>query len=138
LRHIAPPVPYTALFRSSWCGAGGCGRPSSTRGNCRTPSSTTPSTPAMPCPRGGKLTIETANMTVDADYAEAHGISPGQYVMVAVTDTGTGMAPEVVARAFDPFFTTKEVGKGSGLGLSMVYGFARQSGGHAKIYSEPG
>jgi len=89
-------------------------------------------------PEGGKLTIETANMAVDADYAEAHGISPGQYVMVAVSDTGTGMAPEVVARAFDPFFTTKEVGKGSGLGLSMVYGFARQSGGHAKIYSEPG
>ena len=89
-------------------------------------------------PEGGKLTIETANMAVDADYAESHAISPGQYVMVAVSDTGTGMSPEVVARAFDPFFTTKEVGKGSGLGLSMVYGFARQSGGHAKIYSEPG
>lgn len=89
-------------------------------------------------PDGGRLTIETANMSVTRDYAEIHGIQPGQYVLVAVSDTGPGMPPEVVARAFDPFFTTKPAGQGSGLGLSMVYGFARQSGGHVKIYSEPG
>lgn len=89
-------------------------------------------------PDGGRLTIETANMSVSRDYAEVHGIQPGQYVLVAVSDTGSGMPPEVVARAFDPFFTTKPAGRGSGLGLSMVYGFAHQSGGHVKIYSEPG
>jgi PAS domain S-box-containing protein len=89
-------------------------------------------------PGGGRLTIETANMSVTRDYADIHGIQPGQYVLVAVSDTGPGMPPEVVARAFDPFFTTKPAGQGSGLGLSMVYGFARQSGGHVKIYSEPG
>lgn len=87
---------------------------------------------------GGRLTIETANMSIARDYAEVHGVQPGQYVLVAVSDTGPGMPPEVVARAFDPFFTTKPAGQGSGLGLSMVYGFARQSGGHVKIYSEPG
>lgn len=89
-------------------------------------------------PEGGKLTIETANMAVDQNYADMHQIQVGQYVLIAVSDTGTGMSPAVVARAFDPFFTTKVEGKGSGLGLSMVYGFARQSGGHVKIYSEPG
>jgi PAS domain S-box-containing protein len=89
-------------------------------------------------PEGGRLTIETANMSIARDYAEIHGVQPGQYVLVAVSDTGPGMPPEVVARAFDPFFTTKPAGQGSGLGLSMVYGFARQSGGHVKIYSEPG
>jgi PAS domain S-box-containing protein len=89
-------------------------------------------------PEGGRLTVETANMSITRDYAEIHGVQPGQYVLVAVSDTGPGMPPEVVARAFDPFFTTKPAGQGSGLGLSMVYGFARQSGGHVKIYSEPG
>lgn len=88
-------------------------------------------------PEGGKLTIETANMSVDMDYGKMHGIQAGQYVTVAVSDTGTGMDAATVERAFDPFFTTKPEGKGSGLGLSMVYGFARQSGGHVKIYSEP-
>lgn len=87
----------------------------------------------------GKLTIEVNNAVLDDLYCRSHDdVRPGQYVMLAVTDTGSGMSPEVAAQAFEPFFSTKEEGKGSGLGLSMIYGFVKQSGGHVKIYSELG
>lgn len=87
----------------------------------------------------GKLTIEVSNAFLDESYAAAQvDVKPGQYVMIAVSDTGAGMTKEVAAKAFEPFFTTKEIGQGTGLGLSQVYGFIKQSGGHAKIYSEPG
>ncbi|MEK7820560.1 MAG: PAS domain S-box protein, partial [Pseudomonadota bacterium] len=90
-------------------------------------------------PHGGTLTLETRNAPLDADYAARHeSLKPGDYVMIAVSDSGVGMTPEVLARVFDPFFTTKPVGQGTGLGLSMVYGFLKQSGGHVNIYSEPG
>ena len=90
-------------------------------------------------PESGRLTIETQNAHLDQRYATKEpGVLPGQYVLIAVTDTGTGMPPEIIGKAFDPFFTTKDVGKGTGLGLSQVYGFVKQSGGHIKIYSEVG
>jgi PAS domain S-box-containing protein len=89
-------------------------------------------------PDGGRLTIETANTWIDEETSPERDLSPGQYVAVCVTDTGTGMTPDVIAQAFDPFFTTKPQGKGTGLGLSMVYGFARQSAGQVRIYSEEG
>ena len=88
-------------------------------------------------PHGGKITLETRNVYLDDGYASIYSdVIPGNYVMVAVSDTGTGIAPENLEKVFDPFFTTKEIGKGTGLGLSMVFGFVKQSGGHIKIYSE--
>ncbi|HNB28581.1 MAG TPA: ATP-binding protein, partial [Alphaproteobacteria bacterium] len=90
-------------------------------------------------PDGGRLTLEVANVHLDDDYATSNvDVIPGDYIMVAVSDTGSGIPPELLSRVFEPFFSTKELGKGSGLGLSMVYGFAKQSRGHVKIYSETG
>jgi PAS domain S-box-containing protein len=90
-------------------------------------------------PQGGKLTLETRNVYLDEGYASINSdITIGNYVMIAVSDTGSGISPDILERVFDPFFTTKEVGKGTGLGLSMVFGFVKQSGGHVKIYSEVG
>ncbi|MBI0475444.1 response regulator [Sphingomonas sp. MA1305] len=89
-------------------------------------------------PDGGRITIETANRWLDQRTARERDLEPGQYLSLCVTDTGTGMTPEVQARAFDPFYTTKPMGEGTGLGLSMIYGFARQSGGQVRIYSEVG
>ncbi|HEX3755225.1 MAG TPA: ATP-binding protein [Rhizomicrobium sp.] len=89
-------------------------------------------------PDGGKLTIETANKWMDERAARERELTPGQYISLCVTDTGSGMEPDTIARAFDPFFTTKPLGQGTGLGLSMIYGFVRQSGGQVRIYSEIG
>ena len=90
-------------------------------------------------PEGGRLALETANVSLDDAYARANvDVAPGQYVMIAITDNGTGMSPEVIERAFEPFYTTKPLGEGTGLGLSQVFGFVKQSGGNVKIYSELG
>jgi CheY-like chemotaxis protein len=90
-------------------------------------------------PNGGKLTIEAANVALDDAYAATEqDVRAGQYVMIAVSDTGSGMAPDILSKVFEPFFTTKDIGQGTGLGLSMVFGFVKQSGGHVKIYSEIG
>ena len=90
-------------------------------------------------PDGGRLTIETANTFLDEAYSSAHEeVAAGQYVLLAITDNGVGMPKEVLRQAFEPFFTTKDVSQGTGLGLSQVYGFIKQSGGHVKAYSEPG
>jgi len=89
-------------------------------------------------PDGGKLTIETGNRWLDERAGRVRDLPPGQYVSLCVSDSGTGMPPEIIAKAFDPFFTTKPIGQGTGLGLSMIYGFCRQSGGQVRIYSEIG
>jgi CheY-like chemotaxis protein len=89
-------------------------------------------------PEGGRITIETANKWLDDRAARERDLPAGQYLSLCVTDSGTGMSPDVIARAFDPFFTTKPIGQGTGLGLSMIYGFVRQSGGQVRIYSELG
>ncbi|MFD1107230.1 ATP-binding protein [Sphingobium olei] len=89
-------------------------------------------------PHGGRITVETANRWLDDRTAREHGLTPGQYVTVCTSDTGTGIDKSIIDRVFDPFFTTKPIGQGTGLGLSMVYGFARQSNGHVRIYSEAG
>jgi PAS domain S-box-containing protein len=89
-------------------------------------------------PDGGRITIETANKWLDERAARERELAPGQYISLCVTDTGTGMTPDVIAQAFDPFFTTKPLGQGTGLGLSMIHGFVRQSGGQVRIYSELG
>jgi CheY-like chemotaxis protein len=90
-------------------------------------------------PKGGLIRITTSSRELDASYAAMHpDVIPGQYVMVSVSDNGTGMPMEIVAKAFDPFFTTKPIGQGTGLGLSMIYGFAKQTGGHASIHSVMG
>ncbi len=89
-------------------------------------------------PNGGRLTIRTNKVTLAGNQARERNLQPGDYMVLSVRDTGTGMTPEVAARAFDPFFTTKPLGQGTGLGLSMIYGFARQSGGQARIETEPG
>ena len=89
-------------------------------------------------PDGGRITVETANKWMDDRMARERDLPPGQYLSLCVTDTGTGMSPDVIARAFDPFFTTKPIGQGTGLGLSMIYGFIQQSGGQIRVYSEVG
>jgi signal transduction histidine kinase len=90
-------------------------------------------------PHGGKLTVEASNQALDRDYCRANPeVTPGQYTLISISDSGQGMPADVLARAFEPFFTTKEIGQGTGLGLSQVYGFVKQSGGHIKIYSEAG
>jgi CheY-like chemotaxis protein len=89
-------------------------------------------------PEGGRITIETANKWLDDRGARERELTPGQYLSICVTDTGTGIAKDVVERIFDPFFTTKPIGEGTGLGLSMVHGFVRQSGGQVRVYSEEG
>jgi len=89
-------------------------------------------------PDGGRIVVETGNRLFDPQGARERDLEPGQYVSLCVSDNGTGMTPDVAAKAFDPFFTTKPMGEGTGLGLSMIYGFAKQSGGQARITSEPG
>ena len=130
-------VARTSISKSST--APDFGRSRSTRARWRRRSSISSSMPRTRWPARGKLTIETGNAFVDESYSQQNaGMDIGQYVLIAVSDTGSGMSREVQEKAFDPFFTTKQPGQGTGLGLSQVYGFVKQSGGHVKIYSEFG
>ena len=137
-RHVGPARPLTRRIRSTFrrYGPGGLWQTLADADQLESALLNLAVNARDAMPNGGKLTIETANAHLDEAYAQSQRpeeLQPGQYVMVAVTDTGHGMTPDVLGKVFEPFFTTKDIGQGTGLGLSQVYGFVRQSGGHVKI-----